>query len=246
MHEYIGSPSVGLTLYKLVKRQMLAGLSEGEWKPGEAIPAEKQLSLRFSVSIGTLRKAIDELVAENILIRHQGRGTFVAMHSRDQHLFNFFNVVRHDGQRTAPKLSLLRFAKAKAPKEVGERLGIARSTKTFQFTNVLALNNKPVQVDEIVLPEALFAGLSEAELRNRPSTLYSLYQVAYGLNVIRIEERVRATLASDTHAKLLNIEPGHALLQVHRTAFSYNNQPVEYRVSHINTDHYEYFPKMAQ
>lgn len=246
MQEYIASPNIGLTLYKSVKRQMLTGLSKGEWKPGEAIPAEKQLSLRFSVSIGTLRKAIDELVAENILIRHQGRGTFVAMHSRDQHMFHFFNVVRHDGQRTLPKISLVQFAKAKAPKEIGERLGIARSAKTFQFTNILALNNTPVQIDEIVLPEALFAGLSEAQLRNRASTLYSLYQVVFGLNVIRIEERVRATLASDAHAQLLKIEPGHALLQVHRTAFSYNNQPVEYRVSHINTEHYEYFPKVAQ
>ncbi len=187
--------AVGVTLYKEVKRQLLADLSAGEWQPGEVVPSEKQLCLRFGVSIGTLRKAIDELVAENILIRHQGRGTFVATHGRDQHLFRFFNVVRHDGQKTYPKLTLTAFVKARADKATCDKLGIASSAKTFHFTNLLSLNDEPVQVDEITLPEALFAGLSAAQLRNRPSTLYSLYQVAYGLNVIRIEERVRATLA---------------------------------------------------
>jgi GntR family transcriptional regulator len=87
--------------------------------------------------------------------------------------------------------------------------------------------------------------MTEAQLRDRPSTLYNLYQVAYGLNVIRIEERVRATLASTVHAELLNIEPGMPLLQIHRVAFSYNNQPIEYRVSYVNTQRYEYFPSVA-
>ncbi|UHL62941.1 GntR family transcriptional regulator [Paralcaligenes sp. KSB-10] len=246
MREYAPSSSVGLTLYKLVKRQMLAGLSAGEWKPGEVIPAEKQLSQRFDVSIGTLRKAIDELVAENILIRHQGRGTFVAMHSREQHLFHFFNVVRHDGLKAPPDVALVQFAKTRADKKTCEKLGIASSAKVFKLTNVLRLNNAPVQVDEITVPEALFAGLSESQLRNRPSTLYSLYQEAFGLNVIRIDERVRATPADEEQARLLGIAPGTALLQIHRIAFSYNNQPIECRVSYLDTRHYEYCPRVAQ
>src|SRR3546814_147324 len=91
------SPS-GTPLYQQVKRAVLAALSAGEWAQGEAIPPEKLLAERFSVSIGTLRKAIDELAAENILVRHQGRGTFVAIHSRNQHFFRYFRVVRQDGQ----------------------------------------------------------------------------------------------------------------------------------------------------
>lgn len=246
MRESTPAPSVGLTLYKQVKRQMLAGLSAGEWQPGEVIPAEKQLSQRFKVSIGTLRKAIDELVAENILIRHQGRGTFVAMHSRDQHLFHFFNVLRHDGERTEPAISLAGFAKTRADRQTCEKLGIAHSAKVFTFTNLLSLHGAPVQIDEITVPEALFAGLSEAQLRGRPSTIYSLYQTSFGLNVIRIEERVRACLAAQRHAELLRVAPGTALLQIHRTAFSYHNQPVECRLSYLNTQDYEYVPKIAQ
>ena len=74
-------------LYKDVKRRLTEALTRGEWKPGDAIPAERLLSERCGTSIGTVRRAIDELVAENILIRQQGRGTYVASHNRDRLLF---------------------------------------------------------------------------------------------------------------------------------------------------------------
>ena len=95
-HDVITAPAGG-PIFKEVKRKMLAALAAGEWKPGEAIPAEPRLAERFGIAIGTLRKAIDELVAENVLLRQQGRGTFVATHSRDRMLFLFFNIIRHDG-----------------------------------------------------------------------------------------------------------------------------------------------------
>lgn len=245
MTELNPASSLGLPLYKEVQRRIVAALAAGEWEPGGAIPAEKHLCSRFGVSMGTLRKAIDELVAENILVRHQGRGTFVALHNRGPHLFRFFNVVAHDGTRSYPQLTLVAFSKVKADKVTCEKLGLPSGARTIFFTNVRSLNNEPVLVDEIKLPEALFPGMTEAQLRDRPSTLYNLYQVDYGLNVIRIEERVRATLASAAHAKLLKIKPGLPLLQIHRVAFSYNDQPIEYRVSYVNTERHEYFPSAA-
>ena len=229
-----------MTLYKEVQRQMLLALAAEEWQPGEAIPAEKHLCERFSVSIGTLRKAIDELVAEGILIRHQGRGTFVATHNRDQHWFRYFKIARHDSPKTYPSPTLVDFAKRKADKEACEKLGIAGASKVFQFTNLMSLNNEVALVDEITLPEALFAGLTKIQLQQRPSTLYNFYQAEFGLNVIRIEERLRATAASVTHAELLGIAPGIPLLTVRRVAYSYNDQPVEWRISYVNTERYEY------
>ncbi len=246
MSELDTSASHGMTLYKEVKRRMLRALSENEWTPGAAIPSEKRLCLRFGISIGTLRKAIDELAAENILIRHQGRGTFVATHNRNPHLFRFFNVVRHDGLKSYPVLELIGFAKGKADKAAREKLGMPAGAKTFQFSNLHSQNGEAVMVNEITLPEALFSNMSEATLRDRPSTLYNLYQLEFGLNVIRIEERVRATNATPRHAALLAVAAGAPLLQIQRIAFSYNDQPVEWRVSYVNTQRYEYFPTVAQ
>jgi GntR family transcriptional regulator len=246
MSELDPSATLGMPLYKEVARQMLIALAAGEWKPGEAIPAEKKLGERFAVSIGTLRKAIDELAAENILIRHQGRGTFVATHSRDQHLYRFFNFVRHDGQKTYPKVSLLEFSRGRASRSIAEKLALASGARVYNFTNVESLNDEPVVIDEITLPETLFPGLTEAQLLQRPNTLYNLYQLAFGQNVIRIEERLRAGLAGAAHAQLLQIDAGTPLLEVYRVAFSFNQQPIERRISYVNTQRYEYFAAGGQ
>lgn len=235
------STTLGMPLYKEVARRMMNALSAGEWQPGDVIPAEKKLGERFAVSIGTVRKAIDEMVAENILIRHQGRGTFVATHNKDQHLFRFFNVVRQDGLKSYPDVRMMSFSKRKADKITAAKLMISNSAKILHFSNLLSLDSEPVIVDEITLPEELFRGFTEQKLRDRPNTLYNLYQREFGINVIRIEERLRGGLASAEHAKLLQVAAGTPLLEIHRVAFSFNQQPIERRVSYVNTEKYEYY-----
>lgn len=236
--------STGMPLYKEVKRQVLESLSKKEWEAGDAIPTEKQLCARYGVSIGTLRKAIDELVSENILIRHQGRGTFVAVHNRGTHLYRFFNVVRHDNKKIYPTISLVSFKKKKAEKEACTKLSIPLASPSFRFINIRVLDNEPVLADVITLPESLFPGLTESKIRNRSSTLYNLYQTEYSLNIIKIEERVRACTASEEIADYLNIPAGTPLLEIHRVAYSYNDLPVEFRISYVNTKNYEYVPSL--
>jgi len=231
---------LGSPLYRQVKQAVLAALSDGEWKQGDAIPPEKILAERFGVSIGTLRKAIDELVAENILIRHQGRGTFVAVHNRNRHFFRFFRVLRQDGYKSYPTTELLRFRKVRASPLVRDRLGLDTGAHVFEFVNRLSLNGDVVMVDDISLPEALFEGMTEKHLRDRPSTLYNLYQDVFGLNVIATDERVRACAAEAAYAKWLGVAPGSPLLEIRRLAYSFHGQPVEWRVSRINTASYEY------
>lgn len=239
------STTVGTTLYKEVKRRVLRALAAGEWKPGEAIPAEKKLCEIFAVSIGTLRKAIDELVAESILIRHQGRGTFVATHNREQQMFRFFNVISHDGTKSSPQIELIAFGKKKAGNVAAQKLR-QPGGKIHEFTNVLSLQGAPVIVDDITVPEMLFVGLTEDLLRHRPNTLYNLYQVRFGISIIRIEECLRAVNADERFAGLLHVEVGAPLLEVRRVAYSYNDQPVEWRISHINTERHEYLAQSLQ
>jgi GntR family transcriptional regulator len=236
----IGTPAIGGTRYKEVKNAMLAALAAGEWKAGEAIPSEKRLAERFAVSIGTLRKAIDELVADNILVRHQGLGTFVVQHQRDRHFFRFFRIVRQDGDKTYPVVSLVGFRKAKASREIASMLGIPPGSRILTFTNRLALHGEVMMIDHISLPEARFPGLTESALRERPSTLYNFYQDAFGINVVGTDERVRIAHADENEAAWLNVSPGTPLLEVRRIAYSYHHEPVEARISHVNTERYEY------
>lgn len=233
-------PALGGTRYKEVKSAILVALSAGEWKGGECIPSEKRLAERFGVSIGTLRKAIDELCAESILIRHQGLGTFVAMHQRDRHFFRFFRIVRRDGEKAYPVVTLIDFKKARASRQVASALGIESGARVFQFINSLALHGKTVLIEHITVPEAHFPGLTETKLRNRPNTLYNFYQDVFAINVVETDESVTVALADQLESHQLALDIGAPLLQIQRIAYSYNRCAVELRISRLNTEDYQY------
>jgi GntR family transcriptional regulator len=228
-------------LYRELERQMRDALARGEWKPGEAIPPEHALATRFGVSIGTVRKGIDELCAANLLIRQQGRGTFVASHDRERLLFYFFHVVPEQGPKQYPEVRLLSFTRGKAERAEADALRIAPGDRVFRIRNLLSLSGAPVIVDDLTLPAARFAGLTEQRFANRPSTIYNLYQDAFGLSVVRTSERVRATLADAGCASLLGVPRGAPLLAIRRIAYSYRDQPVEVRRSLVDTSHHEYW-----
>lgn len=227
-------------LYKEVKIRLTRSLASGAWKPGQAIPSESRLATEFNVSIGTIRKAIDELVAEQILVRQQGRGTFVATHTADRTLFYFFHIIGKDGSRELPVTELLSFRSGKADAEEQDALQIERGAPVFRIRNLLRLADKPVLYDELTVPAKLFAGLTENVFAQRENTIYGLYQSRWGINVVRISERLSAVAAPAKTAAELKIAPGTATLLIRRVAFTYNDEPVEYRVSWVDTERHEY------
>ena len=237
---------IAAPLYKQMKRRLTDALTRGEWKPGEAIPAERRLSERFRISVGTVRKAIDELVAENILIRQQGRGTFVASHNRDREVFYFFHVVPERGPKQYPDVQLTAFLRARADREVAEALDIRPGDPVFRVRNLLRLDQAPVILDDITLPAVRFPGLTERRLRERRSTIYNLYQESFGISVVRTRERLRATRSDETIATMLDVRAGAPLLQIRRVALTYRDVPIEYRVSLVNTERHEYWAEIGR
>ncbi|MBL8521242.1 MAG: GntR family transcriptional regulator [Betaproteobacteria bacterium] len=233
-------------LYKEVKRLLTQTIQAGEWKPGTAIPSERQLSARFHVAVGTLRKAVDELVQERILIRQQGRGTFVSAHNRDRMMFHFFHIQREDGDKPAPDVEMLSFKTGRADDEEAARLGIGVGDRVFRIANVLSLAGDRIIFDRISIAKALFPGMTAAQFKNRPSTIYHLYQSAFGITVVRSAERLRAVRADPEVAQLLDVAKGAPLLEIRRVALTFHDQPVEYRRSLVDTEHHEYFSDLAK
>lgn len=227
-------------LYREVKRLLTQSLIEGEWPAGAALPSETRLAERFNVSIGTLRKAIDELVAERVVTRHQGRGTFVATHNANRLMFHFFHIVGKGGGKEYPTTQTLAFKRGKGTPEEIRRLGLAAGAQVLRIRNVLSLAGSPVILDDIVLPQALFADLTEKIFTARDNTIYHLYQTRYGINVLRSSERLSAALADADSAKVLKVRSGAPLLAINRTALSYRDMPVELRRSLVNTAEHEY------
>ncbi len=227
-------------LYKEVKKRLMHGLVAGEWKPGQAIASEWRLAGRYGVSVGTLRRAVDELVAERIVQRRQGSGTYVTTHTEDHQLYNFFHIIGKDGGREPPVHELLSFRSARADREAALRLGIGRDERVYRIDNVLRLAGRPVIFDEITLPAASFPDLTKPLFTTRAGTIYGLYQARYGINVIRISERLSAARASARQAAGLKIRAGEPALIIQRVAYTYHDTPVEYRVSCVDTARHEY------
>ena len=233
--------ALGLPLYREVKHKLMESLRGGEWKPGEMIPAEKRLCERFGVSVGTLRKAVDELTSEHILIRHQGRGTFVASHSQDRYMFGFFHICPKSGPKEYPQVEFISFAKEKADTDSARRLGIAKGTKVIRIVNRLSLGGKRVIIDDILLPERFFASMTEEQVRERRTTLYQLYQDSFDIAVLRTEERLDAVGADAQVAQLLNVTEGTPLLHIVRRALTFRDEVVEVRHSYVLSTDYDYF-----
>lgn len=236
----------GQPLYKEVKLRITRGLMDGEWQPGEAIPSETKLAERFSVSVGTVRKAIDDLVGDKILLRQQGRGTFVARHTLDRTLFYFFHLAGKDGRKETPETRMLSFERGRADAGEAAGLGVARGDRVIRIRNVLHLSGDPVVIDDIVIPAQRFPDMDEKIFGQREGTIYGLYQARYGINVIRIAERLSATLADATTSRILGVARNTPLLSIFRTAFTYNDQPVELRHSLVDTTQHEYISDLVK
>lgn len=231
-------------LYKSVQRALMERLSNGELKPGQLIPSERQLATEFAISIGTLRKAIDDLVEQRILIRQQGKGTYVATHDRERLLFYFFHIVPQQGLKSYPLVEFLAFQKAEASAEIAQRLAIAVNAPVFHVRNRLSLEGDVVSVDDLFLDQARFAGLTAQQFRDRPNTIYNLYQEAFGTTVVKTDERLRAETAEPEIAKLLKLRPGSPVLTIRRTAIDIRGEPAEFRISTVNTEKHEYFAEL--
>ncbi len=227
-------------LYKRIKRLLTDNLAAGTWRPNEALPSETRLAERFSVSIGTVRKAIDELVAERILVRQQGRGTFVAAHTHDRFLYHFFHIVGSDGVKLFPQTELLSFKKERCDAEVAAALNLEPGARVLRIRNILRLAGEPIELDEIFIDATLFADLDRQTFESRPGTIYQLYQERYGINIIRASERLYAAAADAGEAAVLEVEPGAPVLGMNRTAYTYGDRPIELRYSRINTRHHVY------
>jgi GntR family transcriptional regulator len=216
-------------LYLQIKSLLTSGLTQGEWKPGEALPSETELAARFKVSQGTVRKALDAMAADKLLLRRQGRGTFVATHAEQQVQYRFLRLMPDAGPRVAMQRRFLGLRRGSAPAEVARSLGLRSGDAALHLRRLLLAERRPVVLDDIWLPARLFKGLSAERMSDYPGPMYGLFETEFGVRMIRAEEQIRAVAAAADDAALLEVSPGSPLLRVQRLSLTYDDQPVEWR-----------------
>ena len=217
-------------------------LEAGEWAPGEAIPSELDLAARFRVSQGTVRKAIQSLAAENLLVRRQGKGTFVATHTEEKASnFRFLRIRRDDGKPEYPKSRLIDLRRARASADAARLLALKTGDPVFVLRRVLEYGGVPTVLDEISLPAALFRGLTRERCAAYPGSMYGFFETEFGVRMLRAEERLHAVAADPESASLLRVAAGTPLLAVDRVAYTYGERPVEVRRGLCTTRHEHYW-----
>lgn len=227
-------------LYQQIKVLITQGLQSGEWKPGELIPSEVELASRFKVSQGTVRKAIDELAAENLVVRRQGRGTFVATHHEARAQYRFLRLMPDAGEPHYADNKILEVKRLRASAEVARLLDIKSGDSVVFIKRVQSFDGAPTIVEELWLPGAIFKGLTAERLVEYKGPMYGLFETEFGTRMIRATEKIRAVIADDVIAELLQIAVGTPLLSVERVSFTYGDKPVEVRRGLYRTDRHHY------
>jgi len=237
-----GTPAFS-PLYQQIKVLILQSLQSGEWKPGDVIPSEMDLAARFRVSQGTVRKAIDELAAENLVVRRQGKGTFVATHAEQQVQYRFLRLLPDSGDSSKEGPAQRRIIECKrlrAPADIARALGLRSGDAVLHVRRVLSFQQVPTILEDLWLPAAPFKGLTAERLDSYRGPMYALFETEFGVRMVRAEEKIRALAASEPACELLSIKAGEPLLSVERTAFTYNDLPMELRRGLYRTDTHHY------
>ena len=224
-------------LNRQVKDVLVKRIADGVWAAGGALPSEPDIAADLGVSHGTVRKALDELAAENLVVRRQGKGTFVARHDEARILFQYFKLIPDTGERRFPDSRILGVEVRDADAEGARLLALRKGAKVVALERVRSLAEQVCIVERIVLPKALFPGI---EKRDLPNNLYELYRAEFGITIARATERLKAVAATRREAKHLDVAPGAPLLAIDRTALAIDGAPVEWRVSLCRTDAFHY------
>jgi len=231
-------------LYDQIKVLLTQSLIGGEWRPGDMIPSEMDLAARYKVSQGTLRNAIDSLASENILIRRQGKGTFVATHKEDNVKLRFLRLTAVNGQKELLQNEFISCVKSKAEGRIAQALDLKAGASTIEVKRLLSFSGRPVIYDHIIVPAAPFKGLNGAKVEESHGSMYSMYETQFGIRMVRAEERLKAVAAEAEVAKALGLKQGFPLLSIERVSYTYGDRPMEWRLGLCVTDDHHYLSEL--
>lgn len=226
-------------LYQQIKTLILRSLQAGEWKPGDVIPSELDLAARYRVSQGTVRKAIDALATDNLLVRRQGKGTFVATHAEAHTQYRFLRLLPDTGDLSSQgpaERRIIECRRLRANAEVARQLTLRTGDPVLQVKRVLSFAGTPAILEDLWLPGGPFKGLTQETLSEDKGPMYALFESQFGVRMVRADEKIKAVGADADAASLLGVAPGSPLLSVERLAYTYNDVPVELRRGLYRTD----------
>jgi GntR family transcriptional regulator len=228
-------------LYSQIRELLIGRMMNGDWRPGHMLPSEFKIAEEYGVSQGTVRKAIEDMEAERLVVRRQGKGTFVVARSLPATHFNFFRIMPDGGEKPVPLSNrILLVARDAATPAETKTLNLKRGAEVFRLHRVRIFKNTPIMIEQIVLPEPSFPNFEDVYRNDPQPHIYVIFERKFGIVVTTAQEQLRAIGASAEDAAVLDVPPGTPLLRVDRVGFGIGNQPVEMRALICNTADFHY------
>lgn len=219
----------GVSRYALLAHEMRLRVVKGIWPAGSAIPAESELAREFGVALGTVRQALAVLVAEGMLERLQGRGTFVSEGLAGPSMLRFFRFRDVSGE--APRSTILDRRCVAATAQQAQQLALESPARCLRLERLRSLQARPVLLESILLPLPAFEALWQLPLKSWEDLLYPMFLKHCGLTVARAQDDLTFGALDAEQATALGLQPGHPCVRVERRAFDFAGRCIELRTT---------------
>ncbi len=228
---------VRLTLHQRLLETIETNIINRVWLPGDQLPAENIIATRYKLAVGTVRKAIAELVKQGLLERKQGVGTFVRKPSFDNSFFKFFRFYH---EQKTPEGRILSREVVPAPLIVAQKLGIVANAPVIIMSRLRLFGTIPFASEKIWLDYAKFNPLMQKNEAELTPLLYPVYASYCDQIVAKAKENLTIGVANNEDVILLNLTKQSPIIVIHRLAFGFDNQPIEWRQSRCRCENFEY------
>lgn len=222
--------------YYQLRNIILEKIKSGEYSSGNPIPSERELSEKLNISRMTVRQAINQLVAENILYREKGRGTFVSRSKFEQkNIMSFSDLVKKRG--LVPNTKVLRFEIVEPPLDVKEMLELDSNDSIYYLKRLRIASDIPVGIEEDFIPERYCPGLDEYDLT---TSLYKILEEKYHHTISYVDNVIEAFMPRSEIQKLLHISKDVPVISITGTSYTVSGVKLIYEKSIYRSDEYKY------
>ena len=216
-----------------VRAQILELVASGD--EGDRVPPERELSAAWGVARMTLRRALDELVGEGLIVRQQGRGTFVARPRMARHLSmnSFTEEMRKQGR--VPSSRVLDFRRIRAGVRQARQLRLPVGDPIVRFTRLRLADGEPIGMETTCVAAALVPGLQEADLAG---SWYELLTRKYSIRIAHGSSLIEPANLTEREAGFLQTAPGKPAFRIETSTFGDGGGVIDFEVDVYRGDRY--------
>ena len=214
---------------------------QGEWAPGDILPAESALAQSYGVALGTIRQALALLVEDGVLQRRHGKGTFVTKGVDGPSMMRFFRFRGvDDASSEAPQSRILSSRLRSATAQEAHAFASGKGAQVLQLERLRSLDNAPCLLETIVLPLPLFGPLVDSDTDDWDDLLYPMFQQRCGVVIQKTQDKLSFSQLNATQAKRLKLSAAHPCVLVERHAFDMAGRCVELRTTRGDAFSFKY------